>query len=139
MAKTVKLVSDNGFGWRVGDSGEQVIELTTEHGYGWTASRGEPTPADVPPANTELPTITGTAQVGETLTASEGTWTGTPTPTYSYQWEADGVDIVGATDATYVLTAAEEGTVITVTVTATNSAGSASATSAGTEAVTAAA
>lgn len=90
------------------------------------------------PANTAVPVITGTAKVGETLTTTNGTWTGTPTPTYARQWKADGANIASATGATYVLTEAELGKVITVTVTGTNTAGNASATSTATAAVIAA-
>ncbi len=39
------------------------------------------------PANTVLPSISGTVQVGQTLTASAGTWTGTAPITYTYQWQ----------------------------------------------------
>lgn len=94
-----------------------------------------PATASIAPENTAVPTITGTAQVGQTLTGTNGSWTGTPAPTYSRQWKADGANISGATSATYKLTAAELGKAITLTVTATNEAGSASATSAATEAV----
>lgn len=87
------------------------------------------------PVNTALPTITGTAQVGETLTATTGTWTGSPAPEFAYTWEADGTAIEGATSDTYVIQADDLGKVITVTVTATNDAGSASATSDGTDPV----
>lgn len=90
------------------------------------------------PANTVLPTITGTAQVGQILTSTNGTWTGNPTPTYTRQWKADGVNISGATATTYTPVVGDVGKVITVTVTGTNSAGNASATSAGTAAVIAA-
>lgn len=88
------------------------------------------------PVNTVLPAISGTPQVGQTLTASTGTWNGSPT-SYDYQWLADGVNIGGATSSTFVLTAAQTSKVITVTVTATNSCGSTAATSAGTSPVTA--
>lgn len=87
------------------------------------------------PANTVLPAITGVAQVGETLSASTGTWTGNPAPTYTYQWNKDGVAIVGADANTYLVDAADEAGVITVTVTGTNVAGAVTATSIGTSAV----
>lgn len=94
--------------------------------------------AGVAPANTAVPVITGTAKVGYTLSASTGTWNNFPT-SYAYQWKRGGVNISGATSSTYTLAVADEGAVITVTVTATNATGSNSATSAGTSAVSAAA
>ena len=66
---------------------------------------------------TPTPTITGTASVGETLTASAGSWaSGTA---LTYQWRRDGVDIAGATDSTYSLVVADLATQIGVKVTAT--------------------
>ena len=76
-----------------------------------------------PPVNTVLPTITGIAQVGEVLTATPGTWTGSPTPTFSYQWLRDGAIIAGATGTTYTLQVADETAEITVREVATNSKG----------------
>lgn len=87
------------------------------------------------PVNTVAPAITGTATVGQTLTTTNGTWTGVPTPTYTRQWYADGVAISGATGTTRVLAAGEQGKVITVVVTATNSAGVATKVSNATAAV----
>ena len=49
------------------------------------------------------PTISGTAQVGETLEAfpnSIADADGLTSPTYSYQWLADNTDIAGATGKT---------------------------------------
>ncbi|MEE3126499.1 MAG: hypothetical protein VX494_04745, partial [Actinomycetota bacterium] len=66
--------------------------------------------------NKNEPTVTGTAQVGRTLTADNGDWTNAPT--FTYQWLADGTDITGATSRTYLLTAGEEGKVVSVEVTA---------------------
>lgn len=86
------------------------------------------------PVLTVIPTISGTAEVGETLTANNGTFTGTGI-TYTHQWFAGGVAISGATATTFVLTSAQLGKVITVRVVATNSGGSAQAFSAATSAV----
>jgi hypothetical protein len=86
------------------------------------------------PANTVAPAITGTAQVGQTLTVSNGTWTGTGI-TYTYAWKAAGSNAVLGTASTYVLTANELGKTVTCRVTATNSAGKLGVTSAATAAV----
>lgn len=86
---------------------------------------------DTAPVNTVLPAITGTPTVGQTLTVSNGTWTGSPTPTYTRQWKRNGTNIASATGTTYVLVVADEDATITCTVTATNSAGNANVTSAG--------
>jgi serine protease len=54
-----------------------------------------------------VPTITGTAKVGYTLTANTGTWTtGT---TLKYQWYRSGVAVAGATARTFALSAADHG------------------------------
>ena len=75
---------------------------------------------------TGAPTITGTTQVGETLTA--GTLDiadddGLANVSFSYQWLADDSDISGATNATYTLEEAEEGKGIKVRVSFTDDAG----------------
>lgn len=93
------------------------------------------TPAAAP-TNTALPAISGVAQDGETLTAWEGIWAGSPT--FTYQWEADGAVVSGATAKTFTPLTANVGDVITVVVTGTNAAGTASAESVGTAAVIAA-
>jgi hypothetical protein len=89
----------------------------------WEVSGG------VPPVNTVAPAITGTAQEGQTVTCSTGTWTGTPTITFAYQWKRNGSNIGSATNSTYTLVTADVSQSITCQVTATNGAGSASATS----------
>jgi hypothetical protein len=91
-----------------------------------------------PPANSLAPTISGTPQEGRTLTASTGNWTGTQPITYAYQWRrcdssgANCTDIVGATGASYAAATPDVGRTLVVAVTATNSAGSATARSAAT-------
>ena len=95
--------------------------------------------ASIPlPVNTSLPSITGLAQEGATLTASNGAWSNSPT-SYALQWKRAGTAISGATGQTYTLTAGDIGGAITVTVVATNAYGdSTPATSAATATVVAA-
>ncbi len=84
------------------------------------------------------PTISGTAQVGSTLTAASGTWAPVPT-TFSYRWFVANVAVSGATASTYAPVAADVGKKITVTVTGARSGyTSASKTSAASAAVVAA-
>ena len=77
------------------------------------------------PYVTALPAITGTAETGETLTLSNGTWSGDATITYAYAWYRGGSKIPTEHATTYVLVAADEGFKIQGRVTATNDAGSA--------------
>ena len=91
------------------------------------------------PGNTALPVISGTTQDGHVLTTTNGTWNGPPASAYAYQWRRDGVDIGGATAATYTLVTADVGAMMTVAVTATNAKGSGTAIAAGVGPVTAAA
>ena len=82
-----------------------------------------------PPPNTPatgVPTITGTARVGETLTAdttgiSDGD--GLDNAAFAYQWLADDAEINGATASTYTLTDADAGKAIKVKVSFTDDAG----------------
>ena len=74
---------------------------------------------------TGAPTITGTAQVGQTLTADTSGIAdadGLSNVQYEYQWLADGADIAGATGLTYTLTDSEENKPITVQVSFTDDA-----------------
>ena len=94
------------------------------------------------PTVTTPPAVTGSTALGSTLTASTGTWTGSPTG-YTYAWsrcDATGAScaaIGGATAQTYVLAQPDVGTTLRVTVKATNSAGSTSTTTVPTAVVTA--
>ena len=91
-------------------------------------------------AATGAPTINGTAQVGEILTASTSDIAdadGLANATFTYQWLADDADISGATGSSYTLVAADVGKAIKVTVSFTDDAGNAETlTSAATTAVT---
>jgi len=87
------------------------------------------------PKNTALPTISGTAKVGQELTAAPGSWTGNPIG-YRYQWQrcdADVLlctDVIGATGSTYGVRIADLGFRLRVVVTARNAAGTGTARSA---------
>lgn len=78
--------------------------------------------------NTTRPAVSGTAVVSKTLSTSTGSWALGGAP-FSYQWQrcsATGtscVDIPGATDTTYKLTAADRGHVVRSTVRASNANG----------------
>ncbi len=97
-------------------------------------------PTGSAPVNTAPPTIAGTAQDGQVLTASSGTWSGSPTG-YAYQWRRCGAtctDLAGATGTSYAVGAADVGSTLSVLVTASNTTGSAAAGSAATAPVVAA-
>ena len=91
---------------------------------------------------TGAPTISGTVQVGETLTANTSGVAdadGLSNVLYEYQWLADDSEIAGATGLTYTLTDSEESKAITVQVSFTDDAGNEETlTSAATDAVAAA-
>ena len=115
-----------------------TVEVTAEDGettetYIVTVTRAENTPA------TGAPTIIGTAQVGQTLTADTSGISdddGLDNVIYNYQWLADDTEIDGATGSTYTLQPSDNGKTIKVRVTFTDDAGNEETlTSAGTSAV----
>jgi hypothetical protein len=113
-----------------------LLTLALMAGAGSAASQAAP-------VNTAKPAVSGTATVGQTLTASNGTWSNAPT-SYAYQWlRCNGggnscASVSNGTQQTYTLVGADAGRTIRVRVTATNADGSASAESDQTAAVAAA-
>ena len=105
------------------------VSFTDDAGNGETLTSGatdavaaDPTPNS--PA-TGVPAITGTVQVGETLTADTSGIAdaeGIGNVQYQYQWLADDADISGATNATYTLADTDEGKAIKVQVSFTDDA-----------------
>lgn len=75
--------------------------------------------------NVTPPVVSGTTQVGQTLTTTNGTWTSDDPLTFDYQWRrcdaagANCVDIAGATSTAYVLKSADLGHTLRSRVTAT--------------------
>ena len=81
------------------------------------------------PISTGAPTLSGTPQVGASLTTGSGQWDGAPT-TFGYRWlrcDADGADcapIAGAHDSSYTPDAADAYSRVVSEVTAENFSGS---------------
>jgi hypothetical protein len=107
------------------------VLVTAANADGKTTANSHPSPLisdSTAPRNTVRPVISGKTQVGETLTVSNGTWTGGAT-TFTYQWQScdrDGsgcVNVSGATAKTYGVRSADEGNTMRALVTAANTAG----------------
>ncbi len=121
------------------DVGHTLRVVVTAATSGGTAQATSPPSAVISstaaPTSTAAPSISGSFQVGSTLTASQGSWSGNPT-SYAYAWsrcDATGdscARIDGATSATYTLTDADAGAALRISVTATNASGSTVVTSA---------
>ena len=128
------------------DEGKTVKVRVTFTDDGGTQETVTSTPtATVTASNTPAtgePTITGTAQVGETLTANTtgiADSDGLINATFTYQWLADDTDITDATGSTYTLAAADEGETVKIRLSFTDDRGhQETLTSTATAAVTAA-
>jgi hypothetical protein len=89
----------------------------------------------VAPSNTAVPSITGSASVGSTVSANPGTWSGTAPITFTYQWQtcdskgATCTNISGATTQNYQIKSSDQNNTLKVQVTAKNADGTANATS----------
>jgi hypothetical protein len=122
-----------------GDAGRTMrVRVTAVNADGATNARSAPTAvvtASSAPQNTVRPSITGDPEVGQALTANEGTWTNSPT-SFGYQWQRCDIDVVacapvaGANGKTYGVRTADIGFRLRVTVTARNASGAGAATSA---------
>ena len=126
----------------VGQTIRVVVVASNAAGQGVaTSAQTAAITAATPPSNTALPTISGTAQQGQTLTTTNGAWTGTAPLSFAYQWQrcdtggGNCTAIGTATGSAYTLQSADVGDTIRVVVTASNAAGSSSATSAPTAVV----
>lgn len=104
----------------VGPAVYRVVRIASSSAFGVDQSDATLWPV---PVNTLAPAVTGTAEVGQDLTCTTGTWTSSGTTTYAYAWTRGGVAIAGADEAVYTLVGADAGTNIVCTVTATNPGG----------------
>jgi hypothetical protein len=129
ISSTYQLASSD-----VGHTLRAAVTATNAGGSTKSSSAASATVVSAAPVNSVLPSVGGTAEEGMTLSASTGTWSGSPT-SYAYQWEdcnssgASCSAISGATASTRVLAAGDVGHALRVLVTATNAGGSAQATS----------
>jgi GH25 family lysozyme M1 (1,4-beta-N-acetylmuramidase) len=133
----------------VGHSLKVVVTATSAGGSGiaTTIASAAVSPAGTSPAarpqNLKLPQILGSAQDGQVLTSSVGTWTGSPTR-FTYRWRrcnAGGsscIAIPHAIGPRRTLTPDDIGATLSLVVTATGKGGAASATAATSDVVVAA-
>ena len=104
------------------DSGGMKLGTNTSNATARITGQG------VGPTNTGLPNVTGTAAVGQTLTADQGTWQSKFLATFSNDWlRCDGAGYsckaIGASGTTYVVADADKGSTLRARITATNPAG----------------
>lgn len=74
------------------------------------------------PSSSQAPAISGKAKVGKKLTATKGTWKGSPKK-YAYQWYRGTKAVKKATASTYKVVKADVGSKLKVCVSATNAGG----------------
>ncbi|PKN80825.1 MAG: hypothetical protein CVU47_08670 [Chloroflexi bacterium HGW-Chloroflexi-9] len=110
-----------------GAAGTVNVRVTTPGGQSATGAGNQYTYV-APPVNSVLPSISGTAALLQTLSATTGTWSGSPS-SYAYQWlrcDAAGANcasIAGATASTYLVVADDLGATLRVRVIASNANG----------------
>lgn len=104
------------------DAGASISVKVTAKKAGYTSASRTSATVAVGNALTAAPTptLSGTAEEGQTLTAVPGVWAPSGV-TLAYRWFRDKTPISGATRKAYTLTAADVGTSITVTVTGSKS------------------
>jgi hypothetical protein len=127
-------------------SNTDVVVVRAIIAAGFTDASSPPTPVIVSgaaPQNSAPPTISGTPMEGQTLVGADGTWAGAAPITFTYVWsrcDATGAacaPIAGATSKTYVLVAADTDKTLRLSVTAKNTPGSQTQTSAPTAVIAA--
>lgn len=116
--KAVAGATASSFVPRATDRGHQlsVAVTATLPGYTKAVRTSGSAPVGYGVFSAAKPTISGSSQVGSTLTAHRGTWTPSGA-SYSYRWLRSGSPISGATKSTYKVKTADRGKSISVRVT----------------------
>lgn len=109
-------------------TGGLIYDVYTDAGDSFTIT---PEGGLTAPSISGTPVVSGIYQVGQTLTATAATSSGTAPITTSWQWLRNGADISGATGASYLLAASDETATVSVRQTDSNSQGNDSAVSTG--------
>lgn len=134
--RRISNAGDNTYVARQADAGFRLrVQVTGTNAEGSDTGTSNPTEViqSARPTNTERPSISGTAAVGNRLIANRGTWVGDAPITYSFQWlrcnqqGGNCSEIAGATDNEYVVVEGDLGRTLRVRVTARNDVGSRSA------------
>jgi hypothetical protein len=148
---TISAATRRTYRLRFGDIGHRIrSHVIASNADGTATANSNATPGTVrsraaagAPVSSSPPTISGTPQQGQTLTANRGSWLGAQPQAYTYQWRrCDSVGGAcsnisqGATGSSYVVTSDDIGRTLRVRVTARNSAGSSASTSVPTGVVT---
>ncbi len=129
----------------VGHRLRAVVTATNAGGSTSATSTATAAVTAIPPAapvNAALPVVSGSAVEGQTLTTTNGTWTGSPT-SYAYQWQdcstsgSSCTKINSATRTSYKLASSDVGHTLRAVATASNTGGSTQARSVATASVVA--
>jgi Tol biopolymer transport system component len=119
----------------VGSRLRALVTATDSAGSAPAASSITGVVAAAPPVNVGLPTITGSVVVGQIVSSTSGTWSGSPTG-FTGQWRLCGsagggcTDIPGATGTTYAIPACVSGRSLRVAIVASGPGGTGPAASA---------
>ena len=125
------------------ENGEYQLRavIVDNAGNSFTTAAVSFTVENATPTNTTVPVVAGYAIAGRTLSASTGSWTGATPVAYAYQWQqcnSSGEscsNIEEATSSTYTVASGDIGHTLRVQVTASNAAGSTTASSTATAVV----
>lgn len=116
-------VHESNLGKRIGAT---ITYSNGDHGAATSSTCGPNATVGARPAADVAPVIEGTVKVGEPLSLSSGSWTGTSPVTETVEWEVCGATCVAVgSDATYTPDADDVGKSVRATVTGTNTFGSA--------------